>query len=116
MCAFDCTVPLGLKTVDGAPVSAKYTAPTVDNSELPLLLGLQSLRENCAILEMNKLQLHFCGPAGATIDPGPGATTLDLKISPSGHLVLPCSHFETQGNPQVDEPQLYLVVGPVHPP
>ena len=102
-----------LTTVDGQPVPAKYTAPIVDNSELPLLLGLQSLRENRSILDMDKLQLHFCGEAGARIEPGPGAVTFQLEISPSGHLVLPCSNFAAgaQQNPQIDQPSLSLNVG-----
>ena len=59
---------------------------------------------------MVNLQLHFCGPAGATIDPGPGATTFQLEVSPSGHLVLPCSNFAAhQGhNPQLDQATLTL--------
>ena len=91
------------------PVPAQYTAPIIDNSELPLLLGLQSLRANRSILDMDKLQLHFCGPAGAKIEPGPGAMTFQLEVSPSGHLVLPCSNFQqAEQNPQLDEPTLNL--------
>ena len=99
-----------LTSVDGRPVKADFTTPTVDNSELPMLLGLQSLRENGGILDMCKLQLHFCGHAGATIEPGPGATTFQLELSPSGHLVLPCSEFSKHvgHNPQIDEPSLTL--------
>ena len=107
-CAYDCMSPLGLTTVDGVPVRAQYTAPIINDSELPLLLGLQSLRENRAILDMDNLKLHFCGEAGARIEPGPGAQTFQLEISPSGHLVLPCSNFQQSPNPQMDEPSLTL--------
>ena len=115
-CAYDCMSPIGLTTVDGVSITAQYTAPIIDDSELPMLLGLQSLRENRSILDMHNLKLHFCGEAGAKIEPGPGAVTFDLEISPSGHLVLPCSAFKKPDeNPQMDDVCLNLATSSVEP-
>ena len=49
---------------------------------------------------MVTLQLHFCGPADINLTLPPGTKSSQLEISPSGHLVLPCTSFENiQRNP-----------------
>ena len=92
-CGFDCTTPIMLTTTDGRFVKGTYTAPTVQDSELPQLFGLQSLRENNCVLDMVNLELHMCGPGGMAMTPSPGTSTFKLEVSPSGHLVLPCGAF-----------------------
>ena len=116
-CAFDSTTPIALQTVDGRFIDATYTAPIVgEDSELPMLLGLQTLRQSRALLDMVNLRLYFLGPDGADIKAGPGSNEFQLEISPSGHLVLPTSNFEAmaaaQQNPQLDESVLALTTQP----
>ena len=49
---------------------------------------------------MVNLQLHFCGPADINLTPPPGTKSFQLEISPSRHLVLPCTNFvNIQHNP-----------------
>ena len=94
-CKFDCCLPVALKRTDGSTVEGTFTAPTVgDSSELPSLLGLQTLIDNKAILDFGTRQLHFIKNGAATIDLPSGSSTFQLEHAPSGHLVLPCSNFQ----------------------
>jgi hypothetical protein len=79
-------------------VIGNFTTPVVANSELPGLLGLKTMRNNRAVLDMVNLQLHFCGPSDINLTLPPGTKSFQLEISPSGHLVLPCTNFENMHN------------------
>jgi hypothetical protein len=117
-CEYDCSTSIVLKDIDGEYVDAVYTAPTVDNSNLPLLLGLLALIKNRCILDFTQepMKLYMCGPGGAKIELAPGSRTFPLEQAPSGHLVLPCSDFEAaakskkDGRPSLDAdgPQVTL--------
>ena len=80
---------LRLCTDEGTAVNGSYTAPVIADSDLPPLLGLKSLRNFGAILDMSKNQLILPGPASCTITRSPGSQVFDLKLSSSGHLILP---------------------------
>ena len=95
-CRYDVEMPVALTRADGTVASGTFTAPTVDDSGLPALLGLTSLRDARALLDMHTLKLHFCGPNGANIELSPGSQTFNLEVSPSGHLVVPCCEFQKQ--------------------
>ena len=72
----------------------------VAGSELPGLFGFKSMGYNRAVFDVVNLQLHFCGPADINLTLPPGTKSFQLEISPSGHLVLPCTNFENiQRNP-----------------
>ena len=72
-CQDDCRSPIVPTTTDGTAVAANYTAPTVEDSELSQLLGLHSLRQIRAILDLAKMELHFCGEQGGHVRAGSGA-------------------------------------------
>ena len=86
-------IPTAFKRTDGTFTAGSVTVPTVDQSDLPILLGLDSLKAKRAILDMDSLVLHFVGPGGAKIDLPPGSESFQLEHSQSGHLVLPCGEF-----------------------
>ena len=111
VCNYNCTQPVALKTLDGKYIAGNYTAPTVDHSELPALLGNQTLTEHRAIIDFGRNQLHMIGQGDVEIVLPPTATSFQLEISPSGHLVLPCGYYtELQKQPKdLDESQLTLV-------
>ena len=92
---YDAKVPIALRRTDGTVREAVYTAPMVKDSELPALLGLQSLMDNRAILDMRTQQLHFLGPGDCELNLPPGTDSYQLEQAPSGHLMLPCSEFST---------------------
>ena len=80
---------LKLCTDEGHSVNGTYTAPVIEGSELPPLLGLRSLKAFKAILDMGQNKLIIPGPAGCQIQRSPGTVAYDLVMSESGHLILP---------------------------
>ena len=92
-CAYDCTTPIVLKSIEGGYVEGTYSAPVVNDSELPLLLGLLTLINKRAIMDFSTLQLHFVGPGGCKLDLSPGSNSFQMEQSPSGHLVVPIGDF-----------------------
>ena len=93
-CTHDCQLPITLTTSDGAPIVGTFKTPTVNDSKLPALLGLQALIAQGAILDCRKMQLHFTGPGDNKIELCPGSETFDLVQAPSGHLMLPCCNYD----------------------
>ena len=96
-CNYDCSLPVSLRHADDPNKSSKgvLTIPSIPDSNLPGLLGLQSLRKNRAVLDFNTLKLYFCGPGDSSIESSlpPGTDTFQLELAPSGHLVLPCCEY-----------------------
>ena len=75
--------------------SGTYEAPTITSSDVPGLLGLMSLTKKRAIIDCQKRQLHFVGPGDYDLETTlpAGTESFQCEISPSGHMVLPCSEF-----------------------
>jgi hypothetical protein len=96
-CEYDLTMPISLRTVYGSKVTpGRFVTPMIPGSDVPGLLGLISLTANRAILDCTTKQLHLCGPGDYDLSKvlPPGADSLQLEVSPSGHLVLPCCDYE----------------------
>ena len=76
--------------------SCDFDTPTMRDSMLPGLLGLTSMKQRRAILDMVNNQLHFLGPGDFDLLQAlpPGTETYDLVEAPSGHLILPCNCYE----------------------
>ena len=92
-CTHNCRIPIMLRQLDGRLTSGTFETPIVPNSELPALLGLQSLTQARSILDLTTNQLHLCGPGTPQFELPPGSESYQLEVAPSGHLVLPCSEF-----------------------
>jgi len=94
-CTHNCKLPIAMKRTDGTHSKGTFQIPVVNNSNLPGLLGLQSMRDRNAILDMKTLQLHLCGPGDYDLNPvlPPGTESFQCELAPSGHLVLPCSEY-----------------------
>jgi hypothetical protein len=93
-CTHDCTLPISLVDLDGEPLRGTFTTPTVNDSSLPALLGLNTLIDRRAILDMTTMRLHFTGPGETTVNLSPGSRTFQCHQSPSGHMMLPCCNYE----------------------
>ena len=91
VCRDDCRMPISLTRQDGSVSAGSFTSPVVLQSGCPALLGLRSLQENRAILDLSKKQLHFVGPGEPTLVLPPGSETFQLETAISGHLLLPCA-------------------------
>ena len=112
-CTHDCTLPIAMSRENDTSVAGSFTTPVVANSELPGLLGLKTMRNNRAVLDMVNLQLHFCGPSDINLTMPPGTKSFQLEISPSGHLVLPCTDFKNMHSNPPDPLRDTAVVLPV---
>ena len=109
--AYDCTLPIALKHAEGTTVSiGTVKTPTVSNSDLPGLLGLQALRRNRAIIDFSSLKIYFAGPGEYNLDKAmpPGTDVFQTELAPSGHMVIPCCEY-TPGLPQQVEGSLSLL-------
>ena len=109
ICAQDCKLPIAMRRDDGSIATGSFTSPVVRGSACPALLGLRTLAQNGALLDMSRKQLHFM-PQGteATIVLPPGAEAFQLESAQSGHLLLPCGEFGAlKGGEVVGERHLF---------
>ena len=86
----EATVPVCLP--DGSACS--YTAPMLEDSELPALLGLKSLSEKRCIIDTFNRRLIFVGEGGYKLQLSPGSKTYPLHSAATGHLMLQCDNWE----------------------
>ena len=87
------------------------TTPTSANSDLPGLLGLQSLRKNRGISDLKTLKVYFAGPGEYDLDKAmpPGTEVYQGELAPSGHMVLPCCEFGNNRTVVAESSSLTLV-------
>ena len=93
-CTHNCDIPCAIEATDGY-LSASFKAPTVPNSTLPALLGLQSLKDKRTIIDLNTNRLYMCGKGDYDLDrilPS-GTKCVQCYHSGSGHLVMPVDFF-----------------------
>ena len=90
-------LPICCQQLSGNHSSGSFETATVRKSGLPGIIGLASLTNRRAILDMNTKQLHFCGPGDYDLVKmlPPGTESFQLKEAPSGHLLLPCNHYKS---------------------
>ena len=61
--SYYCKLPISLKQLDGqTTATGTVTMPSVPNSDLPGLLGLNALRKNKAVIDFDKMLMYFVGP------------------------------------------------------
>ena len=107
-CTHNCTLPIGLIRSNGEAHHGSFTTPVVENSDLPGLMGLHTMRNNRCVLDMVNLQLHMCGPDDVQLSVPAGTETYQLELAPSGHLVLPCGNFQSPPRNQLNTSELVL--------
>jgi hypothetical protein len=73
---------------------ASYTAPIIPESQVPSLLGLTTMTELRVVLDLVHDKWIALGPGGMEMKLSPGSKVLDLKRTPTGHLMLPCSNWD----------------------
>jgi hypothetical protein len=84
------SVPICLE--DGS--TGDYEAATLPNSQVPGLLGLNSLRRKRGLIDTFNNKLYTIGPGGYTLKVSPGSKVHELHDAPSGHLLLPVSMWK----------------------
>ena len=103
-CNWDTKVPICLRRSNdpSSPATGKFTSPTIRASPLPALWGNHSLMQSRALIDLFKMKLHLQGPGGSNIDLSSGTVSVDLVLSPSGHLMVPCCEFQQLAQLQDD--------------
>ena len=105
-CTFDCHLPVALRTVQGEKRTGMMHTPTVIKSHLPGLLGLNALKRNRAVLDVNTNKLYFLGPGDYDLDKAmpPGTDIIQCESAPSGHIILPCCEHDASMTVQPQHP------------
>jgi hypothetical protein len=104
-CHYNIQLPVALQDINGKAIEGTYTAPTINNSRLPALLGLNTLMQCGAIMDFRNMHLHFTGqgPVDYMQHLPEGTTTFNMLQAPSGHVMLPCCKYPSQQTqPQED--------------
>ena len=109
-CPYDCHLPVALKNTRGEKRTGILHTPTVLKSQLPGLLGLNALKRNRAVLDINTNKLYFLGPGDYDLDKAmpPGTDVIQCETSPSGHIILPCCEYDAPSS-VVPRPDITLV-------
>ena len=63
---------------------------------MPAVLGLKSLTNMRALLDVANGRLYRVGPGGYELKLSPGSHVHRLERANAGHLMLPCSEFAEQ--------------------
>jgi hypothetical protein len=107
---FDAVLPVRFPTPAGESTSGTIRLATVEQSTLPGLIGLQTLRANHCIIDFRTLEMHAL-PAEEvkkfTVSKPPGTQTFQCVLTPSGHLGLPCcadAKLKASGDPSLRLP------------
>eukprot|EP00435_Cladocopium_sp_Y103_P055360 s894_g18.t1 len=88
-------VPMFVMDVFGKKTDSTYTAPIIQDSMLPPLLGSPTLRKMQVIMDCGSGKLIIPGHGGVEVKMSPGSRVFDLELTGSGHWVLPL-HARTQ--------------------
>ena len=113
-CLWNGQLPTALRRADGTYSLSTFTAPVIENSSCPALLGQQSLEQHRAILDCHNKVLYLCAPGEVEIKVPEGSEKLPLIQAPSGHLILPISDYRaaTASLADSNRAQRHLLVDP----
>ena len=109
-CNYDCHLPIALRHDHTNEIThGDISMPAVQNSDMPGLLGNQSLIDNKAIWDFQNMKLYFVGPGDYDLARAlpPGTDVFQLERAPSGHIVLPICEYD--GSPAKPEHTLTLM-------
>ena len=120
-CTHNCKAPIVLTTTGSSEpsyLSGFYEAPVIPDSMIPGLVGLESAIKSRAIIDTVHMRYYMCGPADFDLleNLPSGTECVQCERSPSGHMVMPCAHFQEidkeqrHGGLTVDKEQLVLPV------
>ena len=92
-CTHEVVLPVSLQATDGRFYEETFCAPCVDESQVPLLWGIQSLKKKNAVIACKEGVIYLMGPGGYEIKPSPGSLKFQMKESRAGHWMVPISNF-----------------------
>ena len=73
-----------------------FKTPCVPKSDLPALLGLESLHNSRCLLDINDFKVYFLGPGDYDLAKTlpPGTRVVQCEQAPSGHMMMPVDCYE----------------------
>ncbi|CAK8991858.1 Uncharacterized protein SCF082_LOCUS2835 [Durusdinium trenchii] len=85
----DISARISMNVIDAAgdATPASYTAPMIDQSMLPPLLGNRTLRRMQSLIDCGNGRLVIPGPGGMELRLSPGSKVYELELTDSGHWV-----------------------------
>ena len=86
-------IPIGLEDTKGRKFLSKYRAAMVRNSNLPALLGIDSLERLNAVISCKTGEMWFMDDEGCDIKPKGDFVHLQMKKAKTGHWYLPAGRF-----------------------
>ena len=78
--------------------SATFTTAVVSSSELPALMGLNSISHHKILLDPFHKKAIFPGPGGFQLSLSPGSAVFELERASTGHLLLPVTCWPEKSN------------------
>ena len=90
------TLSTGTHDVDGNHHRDRYSAPCLNNSHVPGLLGIKALKAYDAVIRCSTGEMWFLGSGGMKMELSPGTRHFQMKQAPGGHWMLPVSQLIAQ--------------------
>ena len=86
------SVPISLSEKAPGVKNTKFEATVIEDSGIPALLGMKSLKAKNAVLDIQNNVLYLCSqPGKITITYEKDVQRIPLIQAPGGYLMLPCS-------------------------
>ena len=110
-CNWELVIETAVPIENGPPELLTWTAPIVEGlgEDLPGLLGMDSLKLNRAIIDIEGKRLIYPGEGKVEWKFPPGTRVIPLIDSPSGHLCVPIDCYDGLVPPTVITPPRALV-------
>ena len=92
---YNVNLPIAVQTVNGECSTGTLDIPTISHSNIPGLLGLNSLTKRRAVIDCVTKKMYFMGPGDYNLEEAmpSGTQVFQLETAPSGHLVLPITKY-----------------------
>ena len=92
----DIVLPIAIRDDDGSATLGNVSMPVVENSDIPGLLGITTLKDKRTLIDLNTNKVYFVGPGDYNMSAAlpPGTECFQCELSPSGHLILPCCAYD----------------------
>ena len=99
-CSTSAKVPIMLNGVQ----LASYSAPCVDQSDVPALLGTASMTSHRIVIDLVHDKIIMLGEGGMDLTLSPGSRVIPILRSSTGHLHISASEWNGRSNTHASTP------------
>ena len=82
---YEVSLTAGLRDTSGTYWEETFKAPCLEDSRIPGMMGIKSLKANDALIRCRTGEIWFLGSGGVEIKASPGSRHFQMKEAPSGH-------------------------------